>query len=323
MTLGADLDPSPTTLPGDVPRVAEHPRRRELTDAVCQDLATTTDPVREGMLRERLVELNMPVAEAIASRYYRRGVAAEDLCQVAYLALVKAARRFDPGHRGIAFLPYAVPTVRGEVRRYFRDLGWMVRPPRGFQERQLAALRARSSLELRLGREPSSEEIAEELGEDPADVREALASQGCFSPDSLDMTVDDRASTTVADLLGSEDPAHAAAEARATLAPVVRALPSRDRRVLEMRFVDDLSQREIAEHLDLSQVQVSRLLSRILPTCAGPSGDAVAQAGGCRTVTPCPAAWSATSRRAISRSLTLAWEEVRARKLKAPCSSRS
>lgn len=264
MTLGADLDPSPTTLPGDVPRVAEHPRRRELTDAVCQDLATTTDPVREGMLRERLVELNMPVAEAIASRYYRRGVAAEDLCQVAYLALVKAARRFDPGHRGIAFLPYAVPTVRGEVRRYFRDLGWMVRPPRGFQERQLAALRARSSLELRLGREPSSEEIAEELGEDPADVREALASQGCFSPDSLDMTVDDRASTTVADLLGSEDPAHAAAEARATLAPVVRALPSRDRRVLEMRFVDDLSQREIAEHLDLSQVQVSRLLSRIL-----------------------------------------------------------
>lgn len=205
----------------------------------------------------------MPVAETIAGRYSRRGIAAEDICQVAYLALVRAALRFDPG-RGTPFLPYAVPTIRGEIRRYFRDLGWTVRPPRALQERQLASYAARSRLRLSLGRDPEVAEIAAELDEDPNDVNQALAARGCFTPDSLDSPVTGDSSTTVGDLLGEADPALSAAEARTTLAPALRTLGSRDRTVLQLRFVDDLTQREIAEQLDLTQVQVSRLIARIL-----------------------------------------------------------
>ena len=242
-------------------RTAENPGRRELTDDLTLELTQTEDPDRAAAIREQLVELNMPVAEAIASRYHHRGVATEDLHQVAYLALVNAARRFDP-HAGHAFLSFAVPTIRGEVRRYFRDFGWMVRPPRSTQELQLTALRTRSELQMTWGREPTPEEVATALEEDPAAVREALAARGCFSPTSLDLPAGE-GSATLGDLLGGEDAEHDAVDARVMLGPVVRDLRERDRLILELRFFHDLTQREVAERLGVTQMQVSRLLSRI------------------------------------------------------------
>jgi RNA polymerase sigma-B factor len=209
-----------------------------------------------------VVELNMGVAEAIASRYRRRGVPDEDLRQVAYLALIKAARNFDPD-AGHDFLSYAVPTIRGELCRYFRDSGWMVRPPRKVQELQSRIFAARSELSLTIGRSPSPREVAEHLGEPLGDVEEALAAEGCFTPTSLDRTVGPDSDVTVGQLLSGSDANPSAAEARVVLAPLVRRLSERDKLVLRLRFFDDCTQQEIAQEIGVTQTQVSRLLSRI------------------------------------------------------------
>ena len=160
----------------------------------------------------------MGVADAIASRYRRRGVADDDLQQVAYLALTKAARKFDP-EAGHDFLSYAVPTIRGELRRYFRDSGWMVRPPRKVQELQSRIFAAQSELSLTLGRSPSPREVAAHLGEPVGDIEEALAAEGCFTPTSLDRSVTSDSELTVGDLLAGHDVTESAAEARVVLGP--------------------------------------------------------------------------------------------------------
>ena len=209
-----------------------------------------------------VVELNMGVADAIASRYRRRGVADEDLQQVAYLALTKAARKFD-AEAGHDFLSYAVPTIRGEICRYFRDAGWMVRPPRKVQELQSRIFAAQSELSMTLGRSPSPREVAKHLDEPLGDVEEALAAEGCFTPTSLDRTVGADSDLTIGDLLRGMDGTPSAAEARVVLAPVVRRLSERDKKVLRLRFFDDCTQQEIAQEIGVTQTQVSRLLSRI------------------------------------------------------------
>jgi RNA polymerase sigma-B factor len=214
-------------------------------------------------LTNELASVNMPVADSVVARYRSRGIATEDLQQVAYLALTKAARRFDP-EAGHDFLSFCVPTIRGEVRRYFRDRGWMVRPPRRIQELQQRLTRARSDLTVTLGRPPSADELAEHLEEDPADVREALDGQGCFTPASLDRPVNaDTGTTSLGELIGDEDGSHSAVEARVALAPVVRRLSERDRHILDLRFFQGLTQREIADDIGVTQMQVSRLLTRI------------------------------------------------------------
>ncbi len=204
----------------------------------------------------------MPVADSVVARYRSRGIATEDLQQVAYLALTKAARRFDPD-AGHDFLSFCVPTIRGEVRRYFRDKGWMVRPPRRIQELQQRLTRARADLNTSLGRPPTPDELAEHLEETPADIREALDGQGCFSPTSLDRPVSDESGSTLGELIGHHDDQQAAAEARVALAPVVRRLSRRDRHIIELRFFEGLTQREIADDIGVTQMQVSRLLTRI------------------------------------------------------------
>ena len=219
-------------------------------------------PTRRRDLIAEVVEANMGVADALAARYRRRGVSDEDLRQVAYLALTKAATRFD-ADAGHDFLSFAVPTIRGELRRYFRDHGWMVRPPRKVQELQARMFAAESELAMTLGRSPSVSEVARRLGEPEADVAEALAAEGCFTPTSLDRPVGDGADT-IGDLLGDRDLGRAAVEARVMLAPVVRRLSERDRRVLQMRFFDDRTQREIADEIGVTQTQVSRVLGRII-----------------------------------------------------------
>lgn len=246
-------------------RATEAAQRAERASSTAELLARAaglTGAARQDLIAQ-VVELNMGVAEAIASRYRRRGVADDDLQQVAYLALTKAARKFDP-EAGHDFLSYAVPTIRGELCRYFRDSGWMVRPPRKVQELQSRIFAAQSELSMVLGRSPSPSEVAAHLDEPVGDVEEALAAEGCFTPTSLDRPVAADSDLTVGELLGgAEDGRSAAAEARVTLAPVVRRLSERDKLVLRLRFFDDCTQQEIAQEIGVTQTQVSRLLSRI------------------------------------------------------------
>ncbi|RYB93670.1 sigma-70 family RNA polymerase sigma factor [Nocardioides oleivorans] len=213
-------------------------------------------------MRDDLIEAHVPVALSIASRYRNRGIDLDDLEQVALLGLTKAADRFDPG-AGHAFMSYAVPTMRGEIRKYFRDHGWMVRPPRRVQEMQARIAGIEDLLATQLGRSPRPSEIAAHLEADLADVEEALAADGCFSPASLDLPVGD-GGPPLAELLGAEDRSFSRAEARVLLAPAVRRLAERDRLVVRLRFRDELTQREIAEAVGLTQAQVSRILDRVL-----------------------------------------------------------
>jgi RNA polymerase sigma-B factor len=249
----------PRTRPA--PESAQRAERAAGTADLLARAAGCSKSERARLLAE-VVELNMGVADAIASRYRRRGVPDEDLHQVAYLALTKAARKFDPD-AGHDFLSYAVPTIRGELCRYFRDSGWMVRPPRKVQELQSRIFAAQSELSLTLGRSPSPREVAKHLDEPVGDIEEALAAEGCFTPASLDRTVGTHTDLTVGDLISASDATPAAAEARVVLAPLVRRLSARDKLVLRLRFFDDCTQQEIAQEIGVTQTQVSRLLSRI------------------------------------------------------------
>lgn len=246
----------------DTRRASERLRRTERTHELVALLARCRDEAERLALTNELAAVNMPIADSVVARYRSRGVATEDLQQVAYLALTKAARRFDPT-AGHDFLSFCVPTIRGEVRRYFRDKGWMVRPPRRIQELQQRITQARRDLSSTMGRPPGPDDLAQHLDEQPSDVLEALDSHGCFSPTSLDRPVGDEHSSSLGELIGTEDDGQSAAEARVVLAPVVRRLSRRDRHILELRFYEGLTQREIAEDLGVTQMQVSRLLTRI------------------------------------------------------------
>ncbi len=227
-------------------------------------LATTAgDPEEAARALDEVVLLNVGVAESLVARYRRRGVDDDDIAAVARLALVKAVRRFDVDS-GHDFLSFAAPTIRGEVKRYFRDQGWMVRPPRRIQELQGAISATDAALSTELGRSPRPSEIAAALEVDVSDVEEALAARGCFTPTSLDLPVGQEGDATVGNLFVHDDFHHAAVEARVDLGPLVKQLSERDRRVLELRFFHELTQAEIASDIGVTQMQVSRLLTRIL-----------------------------------------------------------
>ena len=268
--------PSPEPTPSTAtPTTATPTRRSSRTSVPAAHQARadlTTDLLRragrcEGAERHRLLDevvtANMAVATAISARYRTRGIASEDLQQVAYLALVKAANGYD-AEVGTDFLSYAVPTMRGEIKRHFRDLGWMVRPPRRIQELQARITAADAELSQALGRSPRPSEVARHLDASPEDVEEALATVGCFAPTSLDRPATDDGTMSISDLLGDEDIGQGAVEARTMLAPVVRQLGERDRRILLLRFFNGWTQQEIAQDIGVTQMQVSRLLTRIL-----------------------------------------------------------
>ena len=241
---------------------AESPDRAARTTALFESYQRARSAAVRGRLLDEIVELNLCVARSLAHRYRARGVEVEDLEQVAYLALVKAAHRFDP-EAGHDFLAYAVPTIRGEVRRHFRDVGWTVRPPRRIQELQGRVADVQMDLAGRLGRSPTAGDLAAELGVERSEVEEALGAEGCFVPASLDRPVGESGDTTVGDLLEATDPGQGSAEARIALGPVVRRLSERDRKILRLRFFEDLTQREIGAQIGVTQMQVSRVLSRI------------------------------------------------------------
>lgn len=225
--------------------------------------AQTADRAERQRLLDEVVVANVEVARSIARRYRNRGIPLEDLEQVACLALVRAANRFEPD-KAEDFLTYAVPTISGEVKRYFRDHGWAVRPPRRVQEVQ--ALLAQDAKRSGGARE-TPEQIADRLSISVEDVTRAEEAQGCFAPVSLDAPVGqaDHAEAR-GELLVDEDQFNEwdAAEARTILRTLTKDLKPRDRLILYLRFVEDRTQAEIGAELGVTQMQVSRLLSRIL-----------------------------------------------------------
>jgi RNA polymerase sigma-B factor len=237
--------------------------RSALSTRLLTQAAGETDPVERKRLQDEVVVMHMGLARAIAARYRGRGIADEDLTQAAAMALLKAARRFDPSH-GVEFLSYAVVTMKGEVKRQFRDFGWMVRPPRPIQKLQSDVARAQSELTQVLGRSPRVPEVAEHLQVSEDEVLEALSADGCFTPTSLDLPLGDQGTTVLGDTLVTEDSALDEAEARVMLMPAVRALPERERHILFLRFFKQMSQSQIAAEVGVTQMQVSRILARVL-----------------------------------------------------------
>jgi len=199
----------------------------------------------------------------LANRYAGRGIAIDDLRQVAYLGLVKAVRGYDP-ERGREFLGYAIPTIKGEIRRHFRDAGWAVRPPRRIQELQARLWAADAELTQTLHRSPTADELAEELDVSVEDVLESLSADGCFAPSSLDAPAVDSDAGSLAERLGGPDAEFDRCEARLMLAEAVQNLGERDRTILRLRFFEGWTQQKIGEEVGVTQMQISRLITRIL-----------------------------------------------------------
>jgi RNA polymerase sigma-B factor len=221
---------------------------------------------RDPAARDALVHRFLPLARSLARRYDRSSEPYEDLVQVASLGLLKALDRFDAS-RGHAFATFAVPTILGELKRYFRDSGWAVHVPRGPQERALKVEQARQQLTSDRGRPPTVYELAEYLEFSSEDVLAALAAAQAYDALSLDAprpTPEGGDGVSYGEHFGAEEAGYALAEANVLLNGAVKHLPERERIVLHLRFAEDLTQTEIAERIGVSQMQVSRLLRRSL-----------------------------------------------------------
>jgi RNA polymerase sigma-B factor len=221
---------------------------------------------RSPAVREELVERFMPLARRLAGRYAGGAEPFDDLVQVANMALVKAIDRFDP-ERGTAFSTFAVPTILGELKRHFRDRGWSVHVPRDVQERILKIERAQADMPAKLGHPPTVGEIAEQLQLTEEQVLEAMhASQGhhAISLDAASPGAEGEEPSPLGDRIGEEDLSFETVEYGAAIAPVLEEISERDRKVLHLRFVEDLTQSEIAEQVGVSQMHVSRILRATL-----------------------------------------------------------
>lgn len=213
--------------------------------------------------RGQLVELHLPLVEHLARRFRDRGEPLDDLIQVGTIGLIKSVDRFDP-QRGVEFSTYATPTIIGEIKRHFRDKGWSVRVPRRLQEMRQHITVATEELNHRLGRSPTVAEIAEHLGCSHEDVLEGLESANAYSTISLDAGTDTDDTPSMLDVLGADDDALDGVEHRESLRPLLAALPPRERTILVLRFFRGMTQSQIATHLGISQMHVSRLLARTL-----------------------------------------------------------
>lgn len=221
------------------------------------EFAATRDP----RLRDELVTAHLGLAHQLARRFANRGETYDDLVQVASLAIVKSVDRFDP-ERGVEFSTFATRTVIGELKRHFRDRGWAVRAPRRIQELYLELGQTIGTLSQELGRSPTVPELAASVGATEEAVLEALEAGQGYRTSSID--VPDRQEETLANRLGSEDSKYAGVDDRSVLAPALAKLPAREQAILRLRFVDGLTQSEIASRIGVSQMHVSRLLAASL-----------------------------------------------------------
>jgi RNA polymerase sigma-B factor len=263
MTTARRLSPDSTeaAVPAQEARDAVSPRDR-LTDDLLEQ-ASAADEVERRRLLDEVVLLNLPVARGLAARYRDRGESMDDLVQVASLALVKAARGYEPG-KGRGFLPYAVPTITGELRRHFRDRGWDVRPPRRVQELRLSVASAAHQLAQEIGHSPTVAELAQHLKVGEEEVIETLAAAQGYSATSLDAPCDGDDGAPLGETLSSEDESIDRVVDGLAVEPLLATLPPRDRHILCLRFYRGWTQSQIAEEIGVTQMQVSRLLSRAL-----------------------------------------------------------
>ncbi|OEJ52591.1 SigB/SigF/SigG family RNA polymerase sigma factor [Streptomyces agglomeratus] len=220
--------------------------------------------------RNTLIEMNLSLVRFAAGRFRNRGGGGdmEDIIQVGTIGLIKAIDRFDLS-REVGFATFAVPYIVGEIKRFFRDTSWAVHVPRRLQELRVDLAKAKEELSLRLDRDPTVQELAEHLSLSEEEIIEGLVAANGYTAGSLDAPNDnadgpDASGPTFADRLGAPDPAMESVEDLHTLAPLLERLDARDRRIVEMRFGQELTQAQIGAELGVSQMQVSRLLSRVL-----------------------------------------------------------
>jgi RNA polymerase sigma-B factor len=211
-------------------------------------------------IRDRLVELNVPLVKYLARRFKDSKEPLDDLVQVGMIGLLKAIDRFEPT-RGLEFSTYAVPTILGEIKRYFRDATWAVHVPRGARDLHSAIVSARAELSQELGRSLTIADIADRVRVSEQDVIQALDAGQAYTSSSLESMADASGQGRDA-AFGFVDPRFEQVEWRADLRPAIDTLPARQREVLVLRFVHDQSQSQIAEALGVSQMQISRLLAR-------------------------------------------------------------
>jgi RNA polymerase sigma-B factor len=210
---------------------------------------------------DELVADHLGLAEHVARRFRHTSEPFDDLVQVARLGLVNAAKRWDPD-RGVAFSTFAVPTIMGELRRYFRDRAWLIRPPRDTQELYLAVQRCREELWQELGREPTAGDVAGRLDKPVEEILDALAAADAYAPASLDAPVrnDEVDGATGQDFVADDRRDFEASEDHVAIEQLAAVLSERDREIIRLRFVEDLLQRQIAERVGCSQMHVSRIL---------------------------------------------------------------
>ncbi|WP_425473941.1 RNA polymerase sigma factor SigF [Streptomyces qinzhouensis] len=215
-------------------------------------------------VRNTLVELNIALVKFAASRFRSRSEPMEDIIQVGTIGLIKAIDRFELA-RGVEFPTFAMPTIIGEIKRFFRDTSWSVRVPRRLQELRLDLAKAGDELAQRLDRSPTVAELAEHLGLSRDEVVEGMAASNAYTASSLDAQhEEDDSEGTLADRIGYEDHGLEGIEYIESLKPLIAGLQPRDRKILSLRFVANMTQSEIGEELGISQMHVSRLLSRTL-----------------------------------------------------------
>lgn len=247
---------------------AEKSRRwalRRITTAELFRTAHDAEQHERAHSLDRVVIDHLDLADALARRYGKSGAQhdLDDLRQVACLGLIKASRRYEPA-KGVDFVSFAVPTISGEIKRYLRDSGWVVRPPRGVQELWARSNAVSPLLAQTLGRTPSLAELSTALGESESDVDQALAAYNSLHPLSLDAPAGEDAADTLGDTLGYTDERFEHVDVFATVAPAMRLLPERERRILHLRFFEEMTQQQIASELGITQMHVSRLLTKTL-----------------------------------------------------------
>ena len=214
--------------------------------------------------RDELVREHLPLARRLATRYRHSSESLEDLTQVAYVGLVLAAGRYDP-ERGTSFKSYAIPTIVGELRRHLRDHAWAARVPRGLQENVLRVTNVAGELSGRLGRAPTPAELAKETGLESSQVLEAMEAASAYQAESLDHQRaggDDDSRDTLLATIGTDEAGYQLVEYGVAMRPAMAELSEQERAIVAMRFVEDLTQSEIARRIGVSQMQVSRVLRR-------------------------------------------------------------
>ncbi|MER6158269.1 RNA polymerase sigma factor SigF [Streptomyces sp. NPDC001868] len=240
---------------------------RSLSKLYFARLALLEEGTREYQYaRNTLIEMNISLVRYAAGRFRSRGAdEMEDIVQVGMIGLIKAIDRFELS-REVEFTTFAVPYIVGEIRRFFRDTSWAVHVPRRLKEARVDLARATDELNSRLGRTPTVKELAELMDLPQEEVVEARLAANGYSSSSLDaaLNADATGEAALADFIGTEDAAMELVEDFHVLAPLLAELDERDRRIICLRFVDELTQAQIAEHLGCSQMHVSRLLSRTL-----------------------------------------------------------